>query len=268
MPNTPNDPALTPASVDATAGRLGIGGNTPDLKEELRERHQQLFTDATDLKERLLDLPATCDTEADLAKFSKVVVDGRNILQRAKNTHESEKAPFLRGGKDVDAVFNAGLRDELQPLIQKIKEAGDRFLQAEARRKREAAEAEAQRLAKEAADKADAAAALEEQGQNRRADAALAGAEQLERQSLKEEIKAGASTLDLSRTHLGGGITASVSEKLKCTSFDRSAVDFAEIGPFLSDDAIEKAIAAAIRAGRKTIKGAVIELVASGNYRG
>ena len=244
------------------------GHNQPDLTTELKEKYAELIAEVTTTKTEAEALPDKVATKEDSTKFGAVILKVNKLLKRIEGIHESEKAEFLKKGRDVDTVFNKELRDVLAPLVKSIRQANDQFLLDEANKERARLAEEAKRLKEEADKKATEAAAAEEAGKTRVADVAMDAAVATEREATRHELRASQPALELSRTSVGGGGTMSVSSVRDLHSFDRDALDLEALRPYLDDDAISKALRTMLKATKREVKGATYYDKAKGNYRG
>lgn len=244
-----------------------IGHNRPPTTEELmRQKHPAIFerlkTWLGKAKRANLE-PQTLD---DCTALDKLFADGRDIINDANTVREKEKAEPLKLCKEIDGVFNVGVRDEVKVINDRLNAASAARRLAITRAQQEAQAAEAERLRKEAEKRAEAAAKKEEKGQNvqadvdrNRADALHGVADSLETQATADVSKASQTRAD--------GVTSSVKAELVCVGIDRSKVDLEALRPFLKEDHIIEAVGRYLKMGNKSLAGAAIEERAKANVR-
>lgn len=170
-----------------------------------------------------------------------------NDLDRAR---VAEKEPFLAAGRTVDSFFKktispiAGAKDAVQSKL-------DAYIVAKEEREREAAEAaaevarkEADRLAREAKKKRASEETLTQAVEAR-----------VEAEHLAEAAEA--SSADLVRVRGDEG-TVTIRSEWRGELVDRESLDLESLRAHFSEDSLEKAIRAFVRAGGRALKGASI----------
>lgn len=240
--------------------------NPPTLAERLKLDHADLFKRARAWTAKAKKADLKPKTEDDCAVLNKLFADGDALIKEAASVHTKEKEPFLRDGKIVDAAFNAGIRDVLKPDADEIRQAAADKLLAITRERQRLADIEADRVRERAEQLAEQAAKQESAGKVREADKTQAQAEALETEADRLEASASQGLRDASRTFVGG-VSASVGAKLVCTGVDRPKLDLETLRPFLKEDALIAAVEAYLKAGNKTLTGAIIVEKAVGSVR-
>jgi len=249
-----------------------------EFKEELlRERPDFLI-----VMERYLgaaDRAEAVDDET-LGKCGDLVKGYRACLSHITETHKLVKEPYLKGGRLVDAEKNA-LTERLDAAKRRVEGIGNSFVAkreaeqraereriaaeqraaaeraAQAERERERAEAEARRAQQEAANDEERRAAEEraaqaaDEAERAMSDAALAPSTQ----AAPEPVRSDAG--------------ATVSGKYEWQS---EVTDYTVAFVAVEDDpkvreAIDKAIARLVKAGKRSIEGVRIWPVAKANFR-
>lgn len=245
---------------------VGPGHNLPDLTEELKERHGAWLAEVEAFIQTLGEVPSVITNDAELTIAHLFVKNGTGFTSASANKHSAEKAPHLKAGKDIDDFFNKGVRDKVSSLVVRVKNIASAYL-AEKERLRRQAEQEAADAARATAEEAqNKAAALESKGKTLLADVTMEQGEVAERTAQRHEVQASRSATDLSRTSLAGG-TASVRYVWKASTIDREKLDLEALRPFFPDSAFDEALRSFIKAGRRTIAGAVIKEEPIGNFR-
>lgn len=232
--------------------------NLPDLAVLLKEGYAGQLKRRDDLKAKLSSIPAVIEDDEQLAAARAAVVDTNTLLGEAKKAHEAEKAPYLKGGRDVDTFFNTGIRDELSPLKVQVSDRVAAYLEKQRREREAAAAAEAERERQAAAKLAAEAAELEEQGRVREADAKMEAAVGAEGAAAAAESFTTRSVADQSRVSLSGGGTASVRTVKAFRNLNRQQLDLESLRPFFKQEHLEAAITAFMRTGQTSLKGVEI----------
>lgn len=253
----------TEANPRAVAGN----NNPPSLEEILRDRHAPLIESVEAMKKKLKGLPKVVSTEKESERVINVVVEAGKVIKAVEAARTEEVEPHLRASQEINRTFNVGLRDALAPIIAEAKRLNDAFLAEKARREREEQKKAADLLRDQAEAAAKAAQEAEDAGRNRVADVQMSAAAALEQQADAADARASSSSTNLSKTVTASGAKASVSMEWKAVDVNRETIDLAALRPFLSDEAIDKALVAYIKAGRRSIVGATIKEVPKGNYR-
>ena len=222
----------------------GIGDNLPpdpmdpvQTAIRLESTHAKIFARADELKASVARMPDEIEDEAVAAKFTDTGAMVNACRKAADAARAAEKAPFLAGGKQIDAHFRSplALLDDLKKLIQipltnfQIKKEREERRRLEAQR--EAAEAAAKKAEEEAVDEID----LEE---------AVAAEDEAHVAAKATE----ASTADLSRSRGEYGGVSSLTKRWVHTIENRSQIPLERLRPYLTDEMIDKAIRGLIRA--------------------
>lgn len=178
--------------TDESNPRAVFGGNNPPISEilamfavdenfsqtiadYLAEKYAPFFNDAAALLEEARALPAKIEDKETRAKFPPLIKRFRDLKAKFDTFHETEKAPFFRGGQACDQKF-FGIIDKLARrtkannpgasdiLLARLTDYDNRVLAEEQERRRleaqealrkaQAAEAERLRLEQEAAERA------------------------------------------------------------------------------------------------------------------
>lgn len=251
---TMDAPDTLPPSLDIR----GIGDNLKDLTSKLERDNEELLTDADKARAAFADVPKEIKTEADYDIALRVSKGAADLLKKVEDRRKTVKQPFLDAGRDVDGFFNGDrLAGELGRLNTNLRKDIGVYLADQERIRREAAEKQAEETRLAAEQAAAKAAEAEGTGQTRVADAAFESAVNLEQQAVKHENIANRSATDMSRTVTGAG-SGSVRKVWKHKDVDRDKLDLEALRPFFPDAALDDAIRAFIKAGRRTLKGVEI----------
>lgn len=221
-----------------------FGDNQAPAEEVLATDYKDLV-EAVDLLEQEFEaLPTKINSDDDLGKVGKFVVNARKLGKTVETTRTEVGAPLLEATRAVNGFFGAE-NDRLKKLIKMLTERADDYnsrKEAENRRKAELEAEKTRKAAEEAAAKAEEAATY---GQ---AAKAAGQAAVLERKAEKAEKTATGTASDLVRTKTGG-VTASTRGAWTFRIDDYTALQasLGPLGPFLARADVEKAIRSVVR---------------------
>jgi hypothetical protein len=239
--------------------RAEIGGNAPPsalelLREDLDAKCASLIKDRDFWLARAGAEPEEITTPAEASSAAQLAKDVRTALKDIEAAHKLAKAPYLDGGRLVDAHFKA-IGEPLTTLgniLGRRMTLYQRKVENEERMRREAVAAKA----REEALAAEAAAMEAERGADEIAHRRALEAQQ--RAALKveqAEEAAAAPAAELSRVRSPLGATMSLRTEWVHSELDRATLDLEALRPYLAIDALDKAVRAAIKAGIRTIRG-------------
>lgn len=219
-----------------------------------------------DLKAEFDGMPRVLEDDEDLEVVTKTVGKISAYVKRCDDIRLDEGKPH----RDAQDVLMKFFRDELSaPLTQAMKTLNDRasvYLRkkrAAEEERRLAAAALAQRQADEARQKVQEAVST---GNVEQAKTAAANSNAMDAFAAKATVDAKASTTDLTRTRTAAG-TASLQASWTFEIEDLNTIDLEALRPFIPQTAIEQALRAFIKSGRRSIKGARIYETDSTNFR-
>ncbi len=230
------------------------------LEQRLRRENADLFARTTKWLDGAKKAPAAVADDAANAAFGKTVQKLQEIIADAKAKHTTEKKPFLDGGRTVDNTFLAAIVKPAEDAKAVLVKAQSAYLtkkrreeEEKARLAAEAAREEQERLEREAQ-------RLQDQGRTDEAMAVIDEAVVQAETAQEQETRAEAKPAELVRQHSNLGVTVSGRDNWETTYIGpRDKIDWAAIGPYLSDDHILRAAKAAVKAGRREIAGFRIE---------
>lgn len=134
-----------------------VGHNSLTLADLVTEHVNELHDGAAKLRQRADDLSggaARCEVtdEDTAAKATDMVKMIQALIRKAEDQRTDAKKPFLDAGKKIDGIYNP-----IKTVAEAAKRAVESKLSTYLRQKRDAEEAERQRLAEEARAAAEAA---------------------------------------------------------------------------------------------------------------
>lgn len=247
---------LDPDPIERPPGPGHNNPPEPTLLERLAAEHAQLDLDTEALAVRANALPAVFKTDAEKATAGDVAADALALWNVGETVRVAEKAPFLKGVRDVDGHFNPRLQrlDRIKTGMLARVTAYNNAVIAEQRRVRD----EAERKAREEADKLRRQA--EESAAAGRAEDAFADIED----AVAIETQARASTppvqsaADLTRLKTDSGATMS---SRTVWTFEIENVDLIPLDKLrllFKRDAIEAAIGIYVKNGGRDLAGVKI----------
>lgn len=255
--------STTDKTIPAAGRKVGKGDNNPPVQtreQELQAKHAKLFERRDAWLKAAKKLTGFAPkTAEDCAKLNKHFADGRDLLNDADGVREVEKKPFFLIGKEIDATFNGGIRDQIKPLAEGFRDTAAARLLALTREQqaKDAAEATRVRLLAEA--QTQKAAEQESKGEVRLADATTAGAEAIHQAADRLETFATADVGEASKAVASaGGVKASVTGKMVCDGVNRAEIDLEALRPYLKQTDLIAAANAYLAMGNATLRGAII----------
>lgn len=279
--DVPAWPGENPASAPPPRGH-----NRPPLEELIPEEfREELLRERPDFLTKYDDLVGAADRahaedDETLGKCGDLVKGYRALLSHIDATHKVVKQPHLDAGRLVDAEKNA-LREKVEAAKKKVEAIGDAFVAkrdaelraaqeriaaeqraaaeraAKAEREREQAEADARAAAAKAANDEERIAA-----EDRAAKAAAAAEE-----AMSEAALAPANNTAPEPVRSDAGATVSGKRDWQCAVEDYTVAFIAVEDDPRVREAVDKAVARLVRAGKRQIEGVRIWPVAKANYR-
>lgn len=262
----------------------------PDVAEEvsgrLAEDYGELARNAAALLEQARALPEEVADEADLEKFSNVVVELRDAAGRAEAARVAEKEPYLRSGQAVDGFFGS-VKERLTKGMGVLKRRVDAYQLRklnEERERRGLAEEQARRVAQKAAQEAATAAAAAEEARlaaerarkpenqetkgaiadqaEETASAAQAVAQVAIGAAQEKRIDALAKPAEMARSRFDEGRLVTMRQVGYVEIVDKMALDPVALWPFIKEDDAKKALTAWAKTHgyKRAMPGAVVEM--------
>ena len=219
----------------------------PDTLEEL---NAGLLRDQAQLLAKLAKAPKAVGSESAVKAAAALVREIRGLGGRLEAAREEQKAPHLAAGRAVDGFFKGLMKplDDGQGRLSYAVGVWQDKIEAERRAKAEAeaeaAQVEADRLAKLAKKRG-----ASEDVQLQAAEAGMIAEEAAD--------DAAASSADLVRICDEDGTITRKTEWV-CEGVDRAELDLETLRPYFTEEALLKAVRAAIRAEIRELAGAVI----------
>lgn len=259
------------------AGPAPIGHNTAPLDEEARAKFRdQLLSEHPQFMQRLDDLEAAAgrvDVHDDdtLGRAGDLVKMFRSHAKHITETHEAVKKPYLEAGRAVDAQKNT-LCGRLDDMKRQVEPKMNTYLaakEAEQRAERERIAAEQRRLAEQA----QAAERERQRAEQEAIEAARAATNDDERAAAEERRVAAAQAAE--EAQAAAALAPAAAAKAEPVRSDAGSTvsgkqvwnskvdDYPKAFKAVKDDAavreaIDKAIARLVRAGKREIPGTTI----------
>lgn len=262
-----------------------LGHNRPPLEELIPEEFRaELLRERPEFLQKLADLVdaanrAKAEDDETLGRCGDLVKSYRALKSHIEAVHKDVKQPYLDGGRLVDAEKN-GLVAQVEDAKRRVEVIGNAFVaerEAKARAARAQAEAE-QRAAAEASARAERE---REEAEQRAEHAALQAASAEERAAANAEADAAAERARAAMAAAAlapaipersepvrsdAGAAVSSKQEWRCEVTDYEVAFMAvEDNPRVRE-AIDKAIAGLVRAGKRQIAGCRVWPVAKANF--
>ena len=238
--------------------------------ESLSEDHAQLLLElerlASDANDVGKALKGGIKNDEDLGAAGLIVKLARSLNKRAKDAHEKAKAPWLEGGRTVDTFFRETFTVRLTRIADAFQKLGDDYQRAKVAAQRAAAEAEAKRMREEEAKRLEAARAAEEAGRAKTAANNTLKAEDAAIAAEEAEKIAKARAADLVRVQTSHG-TISAKDKWTFEITDYQAIDLNALRPYINREAVEQALARAVKISLREAAGVRIYPDVSASFR-
>lgn len=254
--------------AQAAARAVSKEDNKPALltRDMLAHDFAHVIKAVKDLEAEFVSMPPVLEDDEDLEAVTKTVGRISSYIKRCDEIRLEEGRPH----RDAQDVLMKFFRDELSaPLSKATKALNDRasaYLRkkrAVEEERRQAQAAEALKAAEEAKRKLAEAASS---GNVEKVQAAAAQATSMDSFAAKAVMDANATSTDLTRTRTTAG-TASLQTAWTFEIESLNAIDLEALRPFIPQSAIEQALRAFIKSGRRELKGARIFETSAAHFR-
>lgn len=214
------------------------------IRARLTDEHADILGRKKDLLDAIARFPETVEDEETASRTADFIEQGRLFVRKAGDAREEAKKPYLNGGRTVDGFFK-GITDPVARGFTIVKQRQEAFLRKKAEEERRRRQEEARRAEEEARAKAAEMQTHED----------LDEAVEAAKTAAKATKEAGASAADMSRTRGDYGGVSSLRTYWTFANLDRAKLDLEALRPHFTDDALEKAVRAFIKAGGREIGG-------------
>lgn len=253
--------------MTTTNPRAVIGGNQPPpLQEVLADRYADLTKKAKAWVKRAEKVDLSPKTMDDVLALQKLWTDGQALVRVAEDAHKKEKEPFLRDGKTVDSFFNKDIRDAINAVGNRVKQAALKRQGQLAEEEQAKQKAEAAKLERQAQAESEKAQRAEDRGDIKQADIYDGRAASAASDAAAAQAAANADLRDASRQTIGG-ISSAVGKETVCIGVNKAEIDLEALRPFLKPDDLVEAVNKLIKAGNPPPKGAITEEQYKGSIR-
>ena len=227
------------------------GDNNPLVADKLEVAYSELLEERDRYLSREARLPDELDEETSkkMVQFVKMLQD---FGKKAEAVRKTEKAPLLDRGREVDAWFQALVKD-IKSLAVRCRKSLTDYQQAQEH-------AEAERLAAErkaAERKAQEAAAIEEEA-IRKQDKVTADLARMEQERQEQQLKLADARSTKPAAVKGSFGTSRLNVKIVCKGWDRGEIDLEALRHYIPQAAIDTAIRKFIAANGRNLRGAEI----------
>lgn len=230
--------------------------NPVEIRDRLEKQYDALFKKAKDLIGAKARILPKCETEEYATKLTNFVKQSNDTIKLLNKNRLDENKPYKAAGATVDDVFNA-LGREVEAIKEKARLLLDNFMaekiKEEQRKRREAEEA----LRLEAEAQAKAASKLQDAGQERDAAKTMHAANKLADHAEHQATLSTKKTAEVAQVR-GASANASVRTRWVGEIVAREELDLEKLRPFLSMDALQRAVQMFVDQGNRELKGANI----------
>lgn len=250
-------------SATETVTPLGHNNPPPDITldpatiaAQLKAKHAPLLKKAEDLIGAEARIQTTCDSEEYATKLTNFIKQANEVSKLLDKNRLEENKPFKDAGKTVDTLFNS-FDNRLESIKNKASRLLTGWLQEKVKKEQKARLEAAEALRKEA--EATTANAVALQGAGRRHEAAevMQAAEKISESANHMEETATKKTAVVAQVQGSAG-NASLRTKVVGEIVSKAELDLESLRPFISIDALQRAIDLFIAAGNRELKGAKI----------
>lgn len=239
-----------------------LGHNNPPtdvdlLDARLKTEYSALFLSSAAMVESMRQIMHECANEEDSGTISDLIANSGKKVKELDKTREAEKAPYLALERKVDSTFKTSM-DSLNTERHRINAIQTKWLMKKAAEERRRREDEATALREKAAQELEAATQLEQQGMTHIAEKVATEARISEMTANKVESTIADKPASLAKSRGVGGAVSSLRTEWKGVLEKREILDLSALRPYFTDDSLQKAINAYVKAGHKQLTGARI----------
>jgi hypothetical protein len=231
--------------------------NPPSLVEllldELTEARREDFARVNPLRDRANATEQKIETDEQLAAWTSIYNDVRELHKRLDDQRKADKRPYAEA---IEGLYEPRLAP-LETIMAWVKKAADGYARVKVQKQRAAEAAERERLAeqeRQARRQAEILAQLDD------TDGAIEQVEKVHEAREQAEQLAPAKAADVARVRAEGGGVAAAATVWKFKIDDYSKVDLNAIRHLIPAAAIDKAVAAIVKAqkGATRIEGVTV----------
>jgi len=243
--------------------------NRPPLisKDQLAIDFASLVKEVAEIETAFEELPSVAEDDEDLALITGAATQIIKLAKKLDETKKEEKRPYLDAGTAIEAFFTHDLGARLATIKRKLESVSTAFQRKKAERERLLREREAELAREKAAEAARQVRASVAAGDVKAATSAVTESNRLTDFANRATAAAAAPTSALAKVKTDAG-TASLADNWTFDDIDINTIDLETLRPFITQAAIEQALRAFIKAGRREIKGARIFNDSKSRFRG
>lgn len=242
------------ASSEAVQLDRGIGDNLPPeptLKERIEETYAEQFGQIATIAEQANALPKEVKTDDECGQVADVAANASKLAKTLDKLRETEKAPYLRDSRVVDATFKEGKIGRLELIVDGLTKRITAFNRAKAAKAR-AEQEEIVRKAREAAEQSRLDAAMEAEAGNYAAVADhVSTADQAAARAQEATAPVKAAEVTRVVSDAGTKVTTRTEVKARVTSWQ--TIDLNSLRSFIKQDAVEAALRLHVKQFKKSV---------------
>lgn len=236
-------------------------------KDQLTVDFLHVIQGVAELENECLDLPNVAEDDEDLALITATATKIIKTGKRLDEIKKEEKRPFLDANTTLESFFAHELGATLSGLKSSLEKVSTAYQRKKADRERIAREQEASAARARADEAARQVTATVQTGDVKAATAAVTAANALTDFANRAAAAAAAPVSSMGKVETDAG-TASLVDNWIFQDVDMNAIDLEVLRPYLTQAAVEQALRAFIKAGRREIRGAVIFNDSKSRFRG
>lgn len=238
-----------------------IGHNNPPsdmeiLQERITENNKELMGSVELLLDDARAMPRIISDDDQAGAFADKIKQITGAMKSLESTRVAEKEPYLALTRAVDGYFKVP-SGKLEAAKKWLSEPLNNYQQEKAMQERVRRENEAAALRKKADEEAAASAALEKSNPVA-ASIGMVNAVVTEQQAQHVQQSVSAKPSELASTRGTSGALATLRTRTVGEIIDRKELDLNALRPYFTEDALQKALNAAVSAGVRELSGARI----------
>jgi len=226
-------------------------------RDQLSTDFVHLLNAVTEIEDSSRGAPGVAEDDEDLAIITKLGTNIITELKRIEDTRKEQVRPFLDGEKIVNDFLKHELPGRLNLIKMRLEKIATAYQKKKAVKEQAARDAIAETARKQAKEAADKVTQAVRAGDVQAATTAVKQSDALTAFANKAAASAAAPTSALAKVTTEAG-TASLVDNWTFDELDINTIDLETLRPFIPQTAIEQAMRAYIKAGRREIKGARI----------
>lgn len=235
--------------------------------DQLKADFAHIDKAVAELEAESAGVPPVLEDDEDLTVATAVAVKLTKYAARCEAIRNEQKRPYLDANTLIDDHFKRDFAARLNTAKTKIEEIATAYQRKKAAREQALRDEQAALARKQAEEAAQKVTEAVKSGDVTAATTAVTQANSLASFAARATVAAAAPTSDMARTQTDAG-TASLVDHWTFDELNMGTIDLNTLRPFIAQTAIEQALRAFIKAGRREIVGARIFNDNKARFRG